>query len=180
MLLFRIKLHTLIPPMVRQIMKLYNKKKIVCLNQPSKIFDKTIYAVNHSCMWDVPVVTELLDKHNFLLAGKQRMRLSDRFGFFLKGTIWVNRKDGGSRKKAYNLMKKILRHEGSLLIFPEATWNLQPSLPMLPMYWGIIQLSLQTGTPIQPIVLEYEKDVCYVRFGKLLTCETLKNRKTNY
>lgn len=177
MRLYRIKIHTLIHPIVRQIMKLYNKKKIVCLNQPQIISGKTLYAVNHSCMWDIPVVTELLEKHNFLLAGKQKMRLPDRLGFILKGTIWVDRKNGESKKKAYNLMKRILEQEGSLTIFPEATWNLEPSLPMLPMYWGIIRLSLQTRTPIQPIVLEYGKDTCYVRFGKVLTCETLKNKK---
>lgn len=67
MRLYRIKIHTLIHLVVRQIMKLYNKKKIVCFNQLQIISDKTLYAVNHSCMRDVPVVTEILEKHNFYL-----------------------------------------------------------------------------------------------------------------
>lgn len=174
--LYRTKLHRLIHPMVRQIIKTYNRKKIVCLNHSPVIYGKTLYAVNHSCMWDVPIVTELLDKHNFLLAGKQKMDLSGRLAFILKGTIWVDRASRESKQKAYTLMKKLLEQGESLTIFPEATWNLEPSLPMLPMYWGIIQLSLQTNTPIQPIALEYEKDVCYVRFGKVLTSEILKNK----
>lgn len=62
------------------------------------------------------------------------MRLSDRLGYILKGTIWVDRKNGESKAIAYNHMKKILEQESSLTIFPEATWNLEPSLPMLSMY----------------------------------------------
>lgn len=162
------KLHEFIYPLTRWMMKIYNRKRIVCLNQPEKINEGVLYAVNHSCMWDIPVSTEIL--------GKQRLRWMDRLAFILRGTIWVDRKDRISRQKSYIAMKTILKAGGSITIFPEATWNLEPSLPMLPLYWGVVKLGLETNTRIQPIILEYQNQVCYVRFGRILKSSDLQNK----
>lgn len=61
-------------------------------------------------------------------------------------------------------MKYIL-NKTNLLIFPEGTWNLEMSLPMLPMYWGAIRLAQETGCPIIPFVEEDIDNQCYVNFG---------------
>lgn len=53
-------------------------------------------------------------------------------------------------------------------MFPEGTWNLSPSKPMLPLYWGIIDIAKKTGCPIVPIVLEYRGNVCYAKWGRTI------------
>lgn len=63
-------------------------------------------------------------------------------------------------------MKKLLMKKNNLLIFPEGTWNLLPSSPMLPIYWGGITLAMETGKPLIPVVMEYRKDDVYIAFDK--------------
>ena len=53
-------------------------------------------------------------------------------------------------------------------MYPEGTWNLTPSKPMLPLYSGIVDLAKATGVPIIPIVAEYHQECCYVKFGQPL------------
>ena len=65
-------------------------------------------------------------------------------------------------------MSELLQEGKNLLICPEGTWNLTPSKPMLPLYWGIIDLSKQTGVPIIPLILEYHSDCCYAKFGEAI------------
>ena len=63
-------------------------------------------------------------------------------------------------------MKKLLMKKNNLLIFPEGTWNLLPSSPMLPIYWGGIALAMETGKPLIPVVMEYRGDDVYIAFDK--------------
>ena len=48
---------------------------------------------------------------------------------------------------------------------------------MLPLNWGIIELSKQTGVPIIPLVLEYHTDCCYAKFGKPIYIEKDMEKK---
>lgn len=50
-------------------------------------------------------------------------------------------------------------------MFPEETWNLTVSKPMIPLYWGIIDIAQETNVPIIPLVMEFRKNDCYVQFG---------------
>lgn len=43
---------------------------------------------------------------------------------------------------------------------------MMPSTPVLPLYWGVIDLAKQSYKPIIPVVLEYYVDECIVAFGK--------------
>ena len=45
------------------------------------------------------------------------------------------------------------------------TQNLEPSKPMLPMYWGCIDIARYANVPIVPFVLEFKGKDCYVKFG---------------
>lgn len=53
-------------------------------------------------------------------------------------------------------------------MFPKGTWNLEQSKPMLPLYWGFIDIARETKRPIIPHVLEYEKGDCYIKWGEPL------------
>ncbi len=50
-------------------------------------------------------------------------------------------------------------------MFPERTWNTKESLPILPMDWGIIDISYITNSSIVPVVLEYIAEKCYIKYG---------------
>lgn len=40
------------------------------------------------------------------------------------------------------------------MYFPEETWNLSPNLPMLPCYWGIVDVAQKGNAVIVPIAAE--------------------------
>ena len=66
-------------------------------------------------------------------------------------------------------MLKKLGSAKSLLIFPEGTWNLEPSKTMLPLFFGIIEIDQKTNTPIIPLCLEYVEDKCVIKYADVLT-----------
>ena len=51
-------------------------------------------------------------------------------------------------------MIRLLQEGGNLMYFPEGTWNLTPNLPVLPCYWGIIDIARQGGAEIVPVAAE--------------------------
>lgn len=144
--------------------------------------DKTncdgIYLANHSSKWDFPIAASAIVRHVYVLIGKQPLNILDRIGFCINGAIWVDRKKSDSRKKCYGKMKSLLLKSGnSILIFPEGTWNLLPSTPMLPIYWGAIGLAMETGKPIIPLAMEYRDKQCYVLFGQPIYLQKNDNKK---
>ena len=136
------------------------------LNSMPKVEGNKIIAINHSCVLDAPVSSDVIKEHFYFLVGKQSLELIDRIFFFLNGVVYVDRKSKKNKKKSLQKMLKILRGGKSLLMCPEGTWNLTPSKPMLPLNWGIIDLAKQTGVPIIPLILEYHPDCCYAKYGE--------------
>lgn len=124
-----------------------------------------IYAVNHSCRYDFPITSEVIGHRINVLVGKQQLDFIDRLCFLLNGVVWVDRQSYVHKKKAAKKMLKLLVNGKSICIYPEGTWNLEPSKPLLPMYWGCIDLARQSGVPIIPLVLEFKGQDCYAKFG---------------
>lgn len=81
--------------------------------------------------------------------------------------VWINRLDKADRRRARAEMLAHLRAGHDVLMYPEATWNLTPELPMLPMNWGVIKLSKETGVPICPIYCFFSEETCNIKIGKL-------------
>lgn len=84
----------------------------------------------------------------------------------MNGVIWVDRKNKKSRADAYYRIISLLKKKKQICIFPEGTWNLTDSQPMLPLYWGCIELAKETKSALVPIILEYKGDICIVNPGK--------------
>lgn len=139
---------------------------IKMLNSMPEIQGNKLFAINHSCVLDGPVSSKVIGEHFYFLVGKQALDIIDRIFFLLNGVVYVDRKSKKNKKKSLDKMLKLLREGKSLLICPEGTWNLTPSKPMIPMNWGIIELSKQTKVPIIPLVMEYHTDCCYTKFGE--------------
>lgn len=144
----------------------------VIIEQPCRLLpDKpVIYAVNHSCFADTPIMGRITPQRSYILLGKQRLGFSDWLYFILNGVIFVDRKDKVDMAASKLAMSACLRKGRSIVMFPEGTWNLTENQLMLPMKWGVIDVAQKTGAQIVPTVLEYsrEQKKCFVRFGKLM------------
>lgn len=171
------ELRKLIHPVLLWIMKQQQRHKMIILNCPPQMSGNAIYAINHSCRHDIPYAAQIIKRHSYVLVGKQRLNLIDRIAFFVNGVIYVDRKNKFDKAKAKNKMKEIILNEQNLCIFPEGTWNLTPSAPMLPLYWGIIEIAKDTKRPIVPIVLEYKRKECYVKWGEPIYVEKMDTKE---
>lgn len=96
-------------PILWMIIKLRTKPRIHILNEQPKFNGNVIYAVNHSCVHDIPIAIQVIKKHFYLLMGKQDLEVIDRIFFNLNGTVWVDRKNRDNRRKAVSKMKNLLR-----------------------------------------------------------------------
>lgn len=142
----------------------------VIVEQPCRLLpDKpVIYAVNHFCFADTPIMGRIAPKRSYILVGQQRLGLSDWLYFILNGVIFVDRKDKADMAASKLAMSAYLRKGRSIVMFPEGTWNLTDNQLMLPMKWGIIDIAKETDAQIVPVVLEYDHKSkrCFVRFGE--------------
>lgn len=59
----------------------------------------------------------------------------------LNGVFFFNERVKEDRKAVAEKMTEHLKQGGNIMYFPEGAWNLKPALPMLPCYWGIVDIS---------------------------------------
>ncbi len=160
----------LIHPILVSIMKSQRKSRkqeLIILNgSPGSKDSCAIYVVNHSCRHDFPITSEVIGHRISVLVGKQRLDFIDRVCFWLNGVIWVDRKSAEHKRKAAQRILSVLHDGESICMYPEGTWNLEPSKPLLPMYWGCIEIAKQAAIPIIPLVLEFKENDVYAKFGE--------------
>ena len=132
-----------------------------------------IYAVNHFCFADTPIMGRIAKKRAYILLGKQRLVFSDWLYFQLNGVIFVDRKDREDTLASKKAIEAYLAKGRSVIMFPEGTWNFSENLLMLPMKWGIVDMAAETGVPIVPVVLDYDRESkkCVARFGEPIRFE---------
>jgi len=162
------KLHELLFPFVKNISKKYIHGELIIENNLS-YKGPVIYAVNHTNVSDTPVVFHTLNKQAYILAGTKSQKLIDSIGFNLNGVVWVDRHSAKSRKKSTEIIYKILSSGGSVMWFPEGTWNLTDNLLMLPMRYGIVKMAAKANVPIVPISIHYVGSIIYSTVGEPIT-----------
>ena len=160
----------LLHPMMTMILKKQVVHRIHYLNTPPVVESNAIWCCNHGAKYDTPYCGLAIPRQVWLVAGKQRLTIADRVFFILNGCIWVDRKDKDSKAAAAKRMLALAKKGEDIFMFPEGTWNTFPSLPMMPMAWGIIDLSANSGCPIIPLVMEYREKDCYIKFGEPIQC----------
>lgn len=129
-------------------------------DERSETIRPIIYAVTHIGKADIEVVSEVIGKHFFLLSGDFESLHDTVDGMFLgiNGVLYFNEKDREDRQNVKRKMENVLLEGGSILYFPEGTWNLSPNLPLNRCYYGIIEVALNANAIIIPIALEqYDK-----------------------
>lgn len=167
-----------IHPLLLNIMKTTLKQKLVLFNDNKINYDgPVIYAVNHTNSHDVPAVSNAIKKHCYILAGTENLRLIERIMFHLNGVIFINRKNSERKNKSKDEIIKLLLEGNNLLIFPEGTWNISPNQIMLPLNWGIVEISKKADVPVIPIALEYYDDVYYANVGDTISFDIQETKQ---
>lgn len=106
-----------------------------------------IFAATHVGKFDIEIITEAIKDHYYLLSGDYEHLQGTVDAPFLNanGVVYFNEKVRSDRRDALNKMNMLLQEGANLLYFPEGTWNLSPNLPVLPCYWGIIEVAKRGG-----------------------------------
>ena len=145
---------------------LVRKDKMIVLHRDNLLEkQQVIYIANHSNGYDFPTLGEVIKKHFYILADfTMKKDPLVNLANVLNGCIYVDRLNKNSKKQAKTKLLQLLREGQSVLLFPEGTWNLHPSKMLLPLNWGVVDLSIETGLPIIPIGVCYDdgKRVCSV------------------
>jgi len=161
------KIKELLHPVLLLGVRLFSKCKVRIVgdyNIPANI--NVIFAVNHSNAFDFPVSARVVGHHFIILADSTlRKDMAVNLLNRLNGCIYVDRKNRDSRSSSKKKILDYLSDGKNILMFPEGTWNLHPCRLILPLNWGIIDISKTSSCPIIPIVMEYYDNTAYVKIG---------------
>lgn len=120
-----------------------------------------IYVPTHIGKFDIENISEAIGNHYYLLSGdfEHIQGIIDAPFLAINGVFYFNEKVKEDRKQVTEKMINHLLNGGNLLYFVEGTWNLTPNLPVLPVYWGIVDIAKKTNAIIIPIGVEqYDKN----------------------
>lgn len=125
-------------------------------DERSKTKRPIIFAVTHVGKFDIEVVSEAIKAHYYLLSGDYEhiQGIMDAPFLAANGVIYFNEKVKFDRIAASEKMIRLLKSGGNLMYFPEGTWNMSPNLPVLPCYWGIVEVAQKGNAVIVPIAAE--------------------------
>ena len=115
-----------------------------------------IYAVTHVGKFDIEVVSEAIKDHYYLLSGDYEhiQGIIDEPFIGLNGIFYFNEFVKSERQKVSNDMIEHLKQKGNLMYFIEGTWNMTPNLPLLPCYWGIVDIAKRSNAIIIPVAAD--------------------------
>lgn len=152
----RLKLHKLILLIYKVKNRMGGFTHEVIGDKRSQTDKPVIFAVTHVGKFDIEVVSEAIQSHYYLLSGdyEHLQGIVDAPFLALNGVIFFNETVKEDRRSATERMVRLLQEGGNLMYFPEGTWNLSPNLPMLPCYWGIVDIARQGGAVIVPVAAE--------------------------
>ena len=115
-----------------------------------------IFAVTHVGKFDIEVVSEAIKDHYYLLSGDYEhiQGIIDAPFLAVNGVIYFNERVKEDRASVSQRMIEHLQAGGNLMYFPEGTWNMTPNLPMLPCYWGIVEIAQKGNAIIVPVAAD--------------------------
>ena len=131
-------LKDLFRPMLNLIAGFYIPYKVI-IEQPCCLLPgrPVIYAANHFCFADGPIMGRITPKRSYLFAGKQTLG-SHCLYFILNGVIFVDRKDKEDMAASTG---NVLTYLNRLHYYILRAWNLTENQLMLPMKYGIIDVA---------------------------------------
>ncbi len=117
-----------------------------------------VIVCNHSSLMDIPVTTPFMPQANKTIAKKNFARIPVFGWIYSWGSVLVDRESVESRKKSYELMKKVLQQKLDMLIFPEGSRN-KTDKPLKSFYDGAFKLAIDTHKKIIPVVMFNTKKI---------------------
>ncbi len=116
---------------------------------PSRSF---IFLANHISYMDIPTIFKAMRKQPVRVLGKEEIKKIPVFGFiYSRGAVMVNRESTEARAKSVRILKSLLKHHISILIFPEGTFN-ETGKPLKFFYDGAFRIAIETQTPVKPVL----------------------------
>ncbi len=127
-----------------------------------------IFALTHVGKFDIEVSAVGIKDHFYLLSGdyEHLQGLVDGAFLLLNGVLYFNEKVKWDRAEVVDRMINHLKQGGNLMYFPEGTWNLKPELPMLPCYWGIVDIAQKSNAIVVPVAVEQYGKRFKINIGK--------------
>lgn len=127
-----------------------------------------IFALTHVGKFDIEVSAVGIKDHFYLLSGdyEHLQGLMDGAFLLVNGVLYFNEKVKWDRNEVVDRMIDHLQLGGNLMYFPEGTWNLKPELPMLPCYWGIVDIAQKSNAMIVPVAVEQYGKKFKINIGK--------------
>ncbi len=111
-----------------------------------------IFVANHISYLDSAIIPKVF-RQPVRPLGKVEMARVPIFGTIYKYVIvTVDRSSAANRAKSVQTLKSVLRKGISVLVFPEGTFN-ETGQPLKDFYDGAFRIAIETGTPIQPVLL---------------------------
>ncbi len=111
-----------------------------------------VIVYNHNALLDVPLSAPFVPGGNKTIA-KASFAKVPIFGWFYKrGSVLVDRNNDQSRRKSYEAMRKVLRDNMHMCIYPEGTRN-RTQQPLKPFYDGAFKLAVDAKKDVIPCVI---------------------------
>lgn len=156
---FQIKIREVLNRLIfKRLLKIIRKYDLIVDGYESIPSSPVIYAFHHAGIVDAENVVECSPEHVMLLAGGDDLDDISRFLLDLNGTIFVDRSNKIDRNHSKIELMKSLSKGKSILVFPEATWNMSPNKLHLPLTWGILDIAKKMSVPVVPVAQEYIYD----------------------
>ena len=113
--------------------------------------DRYVVVANHISYMDTVVIFSAIPFY-FRALGKAEMAKMPLLGFIYKQiVIMVKRDNAHNRARSMRLMWRALKHESSVMVFPEGTFNETPA-PLKAFYDGAFRLAINAQIPIFPLI----------------------------
>lgn len=174
-----IKLRKVIYPIVSFVVKMFrlsNKHTLEIINDRRfKTSKPCIFMPTHVGKYDLERVFEACNISCWIFNSDPETvyRNFDGFSLNASGVVHIDTNSKSDRKVALETAIKLLNNGGNLMFYPEGVWNVEPSIPVLPLYKGIVEIALRSKADIIPIALEQYGNNFEVNIGENITVEDL-------
>ena len=113
-----------------------------------------VYASNHQSFLDIPVLLDVIDPPQPLLARKEIGQVP-LLGFWMRklGCVFVDRDDTRAAMTALKDAEKVLERGRGLIVFPEGTRS-KGEKPLGDFQPGVVRIAWKGGARIVPVLIE--------------------------
>lgn len=111
-----------------------------------------VFVANHNSYMDIVQIMMAIQQPLRIL-GKAEMARVPIFGYIYKNaTIMVDRRNAETRARSLKKLLEVVKQGISIFLFPEGTFNEDPTKPLKNFYDGAFKIAIETQTPIKPII----------------------------